>query len=105
MTGVSVALLSGALALVVITATAIFLIQPNFAQWRFGDVPQEELAQPGEDLGGPPTRVRIPSISLDASLIPLHMAENGEIEPPEDYQQPGWYEDGTPPGEDRKSHV
>jgi LPXTG-site transpeptidase (sortase) family protein len=43
--------------------------------------------------------VRIPSIEVDAPLDALHLDSTGALEAPTDFQVPGWYADGTVPGE------
>lgn len=46
-----------------------------------------------------PTAVRIPSIDVNASTIPLGLADDGTIEVPEDFAKTGWWRDGPEPGE------
>jgi len=50
-------------------------------------------------LTGPPTRLRIPAIGVDADLGPLHMDKSNQLEAPADFQEPGWYAEGTVPGD------
>ncbi|MFC1410859.1 class F sortase [Streptacidiphilus sp. N1-12] len=47
-----------------------------------------------------PTRVRIPSIKVDAPLTALSLDSTGRLVPPPDNNQnlAGWYRDGTSPG-------
>jgi sortase (surface protein transpeptidase) len=80
-------------------AATVLLREPGPASWRLGVPPSAQLAGAAEDLTGPPTRLRIPAIGIDAALGPLHMDETGELQAPADYAQPGWYEEGTVPGE------
>jgi len=47
----------------------------------------------------PPTRIRIPAIEVDASMIPLGLRDDGSIEVPSDFAQTGWWVDGPEPGE------
>jgi LPXTG-site transpeptidase (sortase) family protein len=47
----------------------------------------------------PPTRVRIPAIGVDAPLDPLRLDPAGVLEVPPAYARPGWYAQGTLPGE------
>jgi sortase (surface protein transpeptidase) len=80
--------------------TAVVLTRgPQRPGWEVGLPPSEQLAGFGDDLSGPPTRVRIPAIGIDAPLGPLHMDESGELQAPADYALPGWYEEGAVPGE------
>lgn len=66
--------------------------------------PEGSLAEP--TLGAlppaagtsPPTRVSIPSIGVDSSLESLGLLANGELQPPTEWQQAGWYADGIVPG-------
>lgn len=46
-----------------------------------------------------PTRIRIPAIGVDASMIPLGLRNDGSIEVPTDFSQTGWWVDGPEPGE------
>jgi hypothetical protein len=80
----------------VLSAVAV-LVQPP-PLWR----PGQSLPSRADalvKLEGPPTWVRIGRIGVDAPLVPLHLDEAGELEAPKDYDIPGWYADGTPPGE------
>lgn len=92
-------LVAGALALVSILVLATLIKNPSPAQWLAGLPPTQELADPADPLSGPPTRVRIPAIGVDAPLGALHMGKSGQLAAPEDFQQPGWYEEGTAPGD------
>lgn len=40
----------------------------------------------------------IPSIGVDSSLESLGLLPNGELQPPTEWQQAGWYRDGIVPG-------
>jgi Sortase domain len=46
-----------------------------------------------------PTRLRIPAIGVDASLVQLDRKPDGTIEVPDDSSRPGWYSRGPAPGE------
>ncbi|MBT2408919.1 MULTISPECIES: class F sortase [unclassified Streptomyces] len=50
--------------------------------------------------GSPPTRIRIPSIRVDAPLTGLGLERDGSLEvpPPANRDLAGWYRDGTTPG-------
>ncbi|MFB6817194.1 class F sortase [Streptomyces sp. NPDC056347] len=50
--------------------------------------------------GAAPARVKVPSIGVDAPVIPRGLDGDGAIEPPpfDTPQTVGWYEDGTRPG-------
>ncbi|MFK0253362.1 class F sortase [Streptomyces sp. NPDC090445] len=50
--------------------------------------------------GSPPTRIRIPSIRVDAPLTGLGLARDGSLDvpPPARRDLAGWYRDGTTPG-------
>ncbi|MFI0236203.1 class F sortase [Streptomyces sp. NPDC016845] len=49
----------------------------------------------------PPTRIRIPSLQVDAPLTALGLSPRGSLEvpPPRKENLAGWYEAGTSPGE------
>jgi hypothetical protein len=46
-----------------------------------------------------PTRIRIPDIGVDAGLEPLHLLPDGTLDPPNKFEDAGWYADGTRPGD------
>ncbi|MFG2297001.1 class F sortase [Streptomyces sp. NPDC048603] len=50
--------------------------------------------------GSPPTRIRIPSIGVDAPLTGLGLERDGSLQvpPTDDRNLAGWYRDGTTPG-------
>ncbi|MER5808050.1 class F sortase [Streptomyces sp. NPDC002033] len=50
--------------------------------------------------GSPPSRIRIPSIRVDAPLTGLGLDRDGglEVPPPTRRELAGWYRDGTTPG-------
>jgi LPXTG-site transpeptidase (sortase) family protein len=48
---------------------------------------------------GPPTRVRIPSISVDSTLESLRLDARKELTAPVAYDQAGWYAGGVVPGD------
>jgi Sortase domain len=50
-------------------------------------------------LVGSPTRVRIPAIDVDTGLEDLTLNPNGQLNPPETYDQAGWYSAGVIPGD------
>lgn len=52
-----------------------------------------------------PVRVSVPSVGIDAALIPLGLAADGSMEVPEDFGLAGWYVDGPEPGEPGASVV
>ncbi|WP_079477980.1 class F sortase [Halobacillus salinus] len=45
-----------------------------------------------------PTRIRIPSIDVDAKIESVGVLDNGEMGVPEDPLKAGWFEPGTQPG-------
>jgi sortase (surface protein transpeptidase) len=49
--------------------------------------------------GPPPTRLRIPAIEVDTSLVSLGLDANGALEAPEDFARAGWYAKGSRPGD------
>lgn len=48
---------------------------------------------------GPPQRVRIPDIGVDAPLELLHLLADGSLDAPKAWADAGWYADGTRPGD------
>lgn len=49
--------------------------------------------------GGPPTRLRIPSVKIDTRLDPLGLAADGTLATPTEFERAGWFADGTAPGD------
>jgi hypothetical protein len=45
-----------------------------------------------------PTRLRVASIGVDSSLVPLGIDTGGALETPADYGRAGWFRLGTAPG-------
>jgi sortase (surface protein transpeptidase) len=50
-------------------------------------------------LQGPPTRVRVPRIGVDSSLVKLGLDKSGKLEAPTVYDKAGWYGGGPSPGD------
>jgi sortase (surface protein transpeptidase) len=65
------------------------LFEPN--EWPAGS--------PTPPVTGAPTRVRIPAIRVDAPLETLRLDAAGALQAPRDFARPGWYADGTRPGD------
>jgi LPXTG-site transpeptidase (sortase) family protein len=80
-------------------AAIVWQPPPQDSAWLDGMPPVAQLADKTVPLTGPPTRLRIPAIDLDAPLGPLHMDKTRQLEAPADFQKPGWYAEGTPPGD------
>ncbi|MFI5674383.1 class F sortase [Streptomyces cellulosae] len=102
----------GVIALVLLTGLA--LIRNGSGEFDVGP-PQpasaaaaESRATPGTFLGGPapltysvPDRVRIPSIRVDAPVLPVGLDADGWVgaPPPEDPNLAGWFTGAVSPGE------
>lgn len=74
------------------------------------DQPQEAAAAPGPATaapepvpGSPPSRVRIPALAVDAPVSAVGIADDGEVEVPDDVGTVGWYRFGPAPGEQGSS--
>lgn len=63
-----------------------------------GPAPSAKAAR-DTGVSGPPTRLRIPRIAVDTRLEELELNDAGALRPPSDFQEAGWYADGTTPGE------
>jgi sortase (surface protein transpeptidase) len=62
-------------------------------------VPSRLVEMPAPPLaGGPPIRVRIPSIKVDSALEALAV-NGGTLASPTEFDRAGWYADGTVPGD------
>ena len=81
----------------VLWAVAVYVQPPPL--WRPGQGIPPPPDATAMQLTGPPTWLRITKISVDAPLVPLRLEKSGELEAPKDYDTPGWYADGTPPGD------
>ncbi|HEU4421052.1 MAG TPA: class F sortase [Pilimelia sp.] len=74
---------------------------PAGATWQAGGAPGLGGAgpiRPGTSTGLP-TRLRIPAIGVDAPLEALGLTSTGALDTPKDYNRPGWYAEGTVPGD------
>jgi sortase (surface protein transpeptidase) len=49
-------------------------------------------------VGGVPSRVRIPALGIDASVVPVGVAGDGSVRIPSDARRVGWYRFGPRPG-------
>jgi sortase (surface protein transpeptidase) len=81
-----------------LAAAAIALGSPLAARvrWQAGAAGDTGSAEP---VGPPPTRLRIPTIGVDAPLVDLRLDDKGALGAPQDFATPGWYADGTRPGD------
>lgn len=46
-----------------------------------------------------PVRLRVPSVGLEAALVPVGLDEAGALSVPDDFSVAGWYQGGPRPGE------
>lgn len=58
----------------------------------------EAPAAPSPVPAAPPDRVRIPALDVDATVTPVGVAPDGEVEVPGDVSTVGWYRFGPVPG-------
>lgn len=58
----------------------------------------ETVTQPSESVGVP-VHISIPSISVDAEIESVALAEDGSMDVPKDPMNAGWYELGPRPGD------
>jgi len=56
-------------------------------------------APPKHQPQGPPTRLLVPRIGVDSSLVPLGLDKGGKLEAPTVYDKAGWYRGGPSPGD------
>jgi sortase (surface protein transpeptidase) len=63
------------------------------SRWASGPAAEPPAAGP------PPTRLRIPSIAVDAPLEDLGLDAKGALAAPKDFARPGWYAEGSRPGD------
>jgi LPXTG-site transpeptidase (sortase) family protein len=64
--------------------------------WRS---PPASVSSPPVVGTGPPTRIRIPAIDVDAPLGTVRLDAHGVLGTPQDWQVAAWYADGTIPGD------
>ncbi|MEH0983912.1 class F sortase [Micromonospora sp. CPCC 205556] len=70
------------------------------ASWRPGCADGcATTAAPPPTPHGPPTRVRVARIGVDADLAVLGLDAAGELVPPADHDRAGWYGGGPAPGD------
>ena len=89
------ALAVGAEALLAVSACA-GRTPASSARWQPGPDPSSTV---DSNTGGPPTRLRIPSLGVDTALVDLRLDDKGALEVPKDFHVAGWYADGTRPGD------
>lgn len=65
-------------------------------------VPNQVVPNPAR---GRPVRVRIEAIGVDAEVVPVGLGEDGELVPPGDVDQVGWWRDGAEAGSPRGAVV
>jgi hypothetical protein len=85
----------GAVVTVAVWGAAVLALPPP--TWRPAEAGPHQVAQ--TRLEGPPTWLRIAKIGVDSALVPLHLDSGGSLEVPKDYRTPGWYAEGTAPGD------
>jgi LPXTG-site transpeptidase (sortase) family protein len=62
--------------------------------------PKPSAPQPAPTpAAAPPPSVKIPSIGVAATMIPLGLTAEGRLEVPQDYGVPGWWSGGPEPGD------
>ncbi|MCF6524526.1 class F sortase [Streptomyces sp. JJ36] len=64
-----------------------------------------EAGPAGAQAAPPPVRLRVPEVSLDASVVPVGVADDGTVRVPAEPRQAGWYRFGPAPGAERGSAV
>jgi LPXTG-site transpeptidase (sortase) family protein len=77
------------------TTTPAELLNPV----RGPEDPQFDVVAPAATLDLVPTRVRIPSIAVDAGVVELKLKDDQTLEVPEDVTVTGWYTGRSVPGE------
>ena len=71
----------------------------SLGRWMPVTRPAGPITSSAGPAAGPPDRLRVPSIGVDAGLENLRLDPSGVLGPPEDFARPGWYADGTAPGD------
>lgn len=65
----------------------------------------DATVMPALESVSPPQRVSIPSVGIDLPIVATGVAEDGQMELPEDPTVMGWYKFGPQPGDDQGSTV
>ncbi|GAA2005936.1 class F sortase [Nakamurella flavida] len=87
-------------------ATAIDTPVPSTPQADPAPVPAAApAAPPAPAAPADPTRIRVPALGVDASVVPIGVQASGELEIPADVATVGWYRYGPTPGNDTGSAV
>ena len=76
--------------------------QPSLGSTSADPSPGEPASSVGNSAGDQepaPSRLRIPTIAVDAAMVPLGLLDDGRIDVPSDFDQTGWWADGPEPGE------
>lgn len=66
--------------------------------WQAAGVPNPFGTQAAA-LHGAPTRLKVKAIGVDTSLETLKIGKSGELDPPTNFAEAGWYAAGTAPGD------
>jgi hypothetical protein len=66
--------------------------------WQAAGVPNPFGTQAAA-LHGAPTRLKVKAIGVDTALETLKIGKSGELDPPTDFAEAGWYAAGTAPGD------
>ena len=61
--------------------------------------PRRRLVDVVDREAAPPRRIRIPAIGVNARVVSLERAPDRTMETPENFDNTGWYEPGSEPGE------
>jgi LPXTG-site transpeptidase (sortase) family protein len=72
---------------------------PSWAEPVSSAAPVAVTTAPPHRSLGPPTRVRVPRIGVDSSLVSLALDKAGKLEAPKVYDKAGWYSGGPAPGD------
>lgn len=65
---------------------------------RAEPAPESAPISPTPPAAGPPSRIAIPALSVDAPVSAVGVADDGEVEVPADVRTVGWYRFGPVPG-------
>lgn len=90
------AALSGVTAALLVVAAALVV---TGAALPSEDVAADEAARVVALEAADPTRLRVPSLDVDARLVPIVVDEDRVLAPPEDPAVVGWWEASARPGE------
>lgn len=86
-------------ALLSAVSVAVLVVGLGAVGWgAFGPGPDEPEAVARSFPAAEPTRLRVPSLGIDAPVVPISLGSDAVLDPPADADTVGWWDDSALPG-------